>query len=381
MKIGLIQNDSPYNIQEFLFREMKVVLEQEHHHVEIIPLVYRIENDRTIDILMDTVEKGNYDLLLTMDLTGFERRLMEDECFYNRVFCPMIHLITKDAWYFSHFLNQRLNFSMFFYIENDYNRRYIADTFRHFPNIETLPSCGFYRESRKWEERAIDVYFPVTYERPEDIYVQIEEKAPVFQNLIQRFIRDVMEGTPRSFYDSICDYLKQISFECTTDEMVDMMTELSIVTKYLKMYFADLCVRTLLDAGICVTVSGKGWDTYKGTEGRMPQILGENGLPYEEMLKIMGNSKVVLHNQSHKSTDLSEGVINARLQGAIVFSDRVCEDACIKKGVITYDIHHMEELPILVKQALQSPQPPQDFEIEDYSLRPIIENMVSNCFS
>ena len=210
---------------------------------------------------------------------------------------------------------------------------------------------------------------------------QINDMPSVFKSMSLHLIDVMKQQKASSFYDAVTEYFHQIKFEYTSEEMIDIMSEISVVTKYIKMYFVDECVRRMVDAGISVTVSGNGWGSYVGTDGKMPVILGDNGILYEKQLEAMGNSKIVFHNQSHKSNDVSERVVNGLLNGAVVLSNCTYEDEKINKEVITYDIHHLDRLPQLVSEILVQTPKESEMNAEDYSIRPAVLKMVENCFS
>lgn len=381
-RIAIIQNHSPYDRQAYLLGEVKQELDRIGYATDLLDYDYYNDKGDFTDFLVEKIEKPDYDLVITVDLTGFERRLLEDETFYNQLYCPMVNIISKDAWYFSQYLGQRLNFTMFFYAMQESSVRYIKKMFPNFPNIDEISGKGsFVSGGKPFDQREIDVYFPTSYENAEGIKNTILQMPEIIQKMELYLINEMLKKNATNLYDEIVLYFEKIKFSYSSEEFVDIINELQIVQRYIKMYYVEKCVNTMAQCGIPVTVSGKGWKNFVQKEGTKIQILGEDGLSYEETLRTMGNSKIVFSTQQHKGKSVHERVSNAILNGAIAFTDTFPIEHKDQKGVVPYDIHQIEKLPDLILKTLEEGYGKEEINRKDDYFSSAVAKIVESCFS
>lgn len=351
-QIALVQNDSAYDMQKFVIGQVKNVLEARDYQVDLFAFEKMNTVESVREFIEELVKKKEYAYVSTLDMTGFEKRLTGDDTLYNKLYCPMINILTKDAWYYSHYLDQRLNFNMFFYHPYQYSVDYIRETFLNFPNIDLLAPVGFsLGECREWKDRTIDIYYPASYVRPSDLKKQMQELPQVFRKIADSLVEQMLAKEESVFYEELKSCLKRMRFECSEEELVDILKILEPVPAYVKMYYEDQCVRQMLRAGLQITVSGRGWKDFQPENGKMPVILGENGLTYEEMLRTMGNAKIVFNNQAHKRTNPHVRILNGMMQGALCVTDcfRGWKELFEEDSFfVTYSDAHTEAIPELI---------------------------------
>ena len=101
-------------------------------------------------------------------------------------------------------------------------------------------------------------------------------------------------------------------------------------------------VRNLLRTGCDVTVYGEGWEEFEPAEeekGRLHSIGGQAGFRFEELLDIMGNSKIILQNQIRHPEGLTMVFMCAMANGAAVLADRhpILEESFGDEALLFYD--------------------------------------------
>lgn len=79
------------------------------------------------------------DVLVTVDLPGFEQRTLTDNISYNLLDCKQLHLLLHENPGNESCLAGQLSIAMFFYCEGDalYNR--LAQRYPHLPYLKKLP--------------------------------------------------------------------------------------------------------------------------------------------------------------------------------------------------------------------------------------------------
>lgn len=371
-RIALIQNTSDHGMQKFILNDISKLLNEQGYEATVLQFQYFDDKGKFEDFIVQKIEKPDYDLVITMDLTGFERRIMEDETFYNQLYCPMINLMTKDAWYFSHYLEQRLNFSMFFYTLYQHNVDYIRETFWKFPNIDIIPPAGFQSsDCMEYQKRSDAVYLLGDYQNPQCILAKISELPDVFAKIANTLIGRMKQNPRHSLYEELKQYFEEIQFPCQKEELVDILSELSLISTYLEMEQTDLILHTLLAADIPVLVSGRGW----GKISEKIVILGNEEYPFEEMLKTMGKTKIVLYNTKGHAGEPGIEAVSALQSGALVLSNGTGYE-----GMIPFSQKELPLLPEKIRE-LFTQEGSKTSSSEKSQFSPAILKMVENCFS
>ena len=141
--IVLVQGNSLYDIQRITCGRVKEILEQRGFQVTVTDRTeYAAEH-----LFIQQLEEIKPDAVFTMDMTGFECKTLGDEVSYNGIPCRMMHFLSKAPWEYV-ILNQRYNFTMFFYC----SRQMDCDAIRHYYDriihVGCLPQSP-YEESQK----------------------------------------------------------------------------------------------------------------------------------------------------------------------------------------------------------------------------------------
>ena len=180
---------------------------------------------------------------------------------------------------------------------------------------------------------------------------QIQELPQVFRKIADVLIEQMLKKENSVFYEELTSCLQRMNFTCSEEELVDIFKLMEPVPAYVKMYFEDRCVRQMLKAGLRVTVSGRGWEDFQSEKGALPEILGKNGLTYGEMLRAMGDAKIVFNNQAHKRTNPHARILNGMMQGAVCVTDEFrgwkelfAEDSLF----LTYSDARIEDMPDMI---------------------------------
>jgi hypothetical protein len=89
--------------------------------------------------LFSRVKELQPDVLITVDLLGFEQSTLTDNISYNLLDCKQIHLLLNEKNNKEHFLNKQLSISMFFYCLGDTYYDYLSTAYPNLPYLKKIP--------------------------------------------------------------------------------------------------------------------------------------------------------------------------------------------------------------------------------------------------
>lgn len=78
------------------------------------------------------------DILISVDLLGFEQGTLTGNISYNLLNCKQIHLILQDKTENEKYLSKVLSIAMFFYCAGDAHFQYLSQTYPHLPYLKRL---------------------------------------------------------------------------------------------------------------------------------------------------------------------------------------------------------------------------------------------------
>lgn len=133
MKILILSEQPIHNIEGMKYFLDKLIQEDK---AEITCLQYIPVGGRDI---ISEIKARRPDVLITVDLVGFEQRTLTDNISYNLLDCKQLHLLLHENPRNESYLAGQLSIAMFFYCAGDalYNR--LAQRYPHLPYLKKLP--------------------------------------------------------------------------------------------------------------------------------------------------------------------------------------------------------------------------------------------------
>ena len=150
-------------------------------------------------------------------------------------------------------------------------------------------------------------------------------------------------------------------------DVIDMM-ELSLAQEQVKqlfrfsepidwmarMYYREKIISIIAEAGIDIWLLGRGWENHPSTELHNVHIINDR-VPFADTLSVMEKAKINLNVMPWFKDGAHDRVFNSILNGAVCVSDTsryLSEELKEGEGVSYYDLKHLEQLPVKVKDLL-----------------------------
>ncbi len=94
------------------------------------------------------------DLLVTVDLLGFEQRTLTDNLSYNIMDCKQVHLLLGKPAAGESCLRRQLSIAMFFYCVGDAYYRYLKEQYPHLPYLKQIQGWQMGEDERAAEKNS-----------------------------------------------------------------------------------------------------------------------------------------------------------------------------------------------------------------------------------
>ena len=200
-----------------------------------------------------------------------------------------------------------------------------------------------------YQDRKYELFFPASNVRwEEDVAYRYLGLTGALRTIAEETIRFLLEHTEFCLEEAMEAVLTrygetevlELSKECleAAGEYIDF---------YVRIHARNQVIRSLLNAGMTVTVCGRKWSEFPKNEMEKThlQILGEE-LPYEDVNEVMADSKVVLNVMPWFKDGSHERIAMGSMNGAVCVTDasKYVHEIWGETGVVYYDWRKPDEL-------------------------------------
>ena len=200
-----------------------------------------------------------------------------------------------------------------------------------------------------YQDRKYELFFPASNVRwEEDVAYRYLGLTGALRTIAEETIRFLLEHTEFCLEEAMEAVLTrygetevlELSKECleAAGEYIDF---------YVRIHARNQVIRSLLNAGMTVAVCGRNWSEFPKNEIEKThlQILGEE-LPYEEVIEVMADSKVVLNVMPWFKDGSHERIAMGSMNGAVCVTDasKYVHEIWGETGVVYYDWRKPDEL-------------------------------------
>ena len=127
------------------------------------------------------------------------------------------------------------------------------------------------------------------------------------------------------------------------------------MTSYVISYFREKVIKTILDAGITLTVYGDSWKNSPFAGYSNLEILPE--VTPADSLKEYASARLSLNVMAWHKAGFTERIANSMLNRSVVVSDRTtCLEEQYEDGgeILLFDLGHLDELPDRIRELLDN---------------------------
>lgn len=150
--------------------------------------------------------------------------------------------------------------------------------------------------------------------------------------------------------------LDEYEFERTDSEFHYMLIMLNKADKYIREYFREKMIKTVLESDIILNVHGNGWTNFPSN--KKSNLIIREGYG-DEALKSLLQTKISLNIMPWFRGGFQERIASAMLSGAISLTDTsdYIEDKFIKgNNIVIYSLKDLDNLPNIITDLLSNPE-------------------------
>lgn len=203
------------------------------------------------------------------------------------------------------------------------------------------------------DERDFDVLFTGNFTPKEEFDQYIERNGDEYAVFYRSMIDELIKNPSKPDDAVMEEHLRREFPDAPDKDICGTIANMIFIDTYIRFYFREKVVKTLLDHKIHVHCIGKGWDRLTC---KYPEYL-----TYEEdqaslgCLKRMTNAKISLNVMPWFKNGAHDRVFNAMANGAVCVTDHsiyLDEQLTDNENVIFYDLSDIEALPKRIKMLL-----------------------------
>lgn len=208
---------------------------------------------------------------------------------------------------------------------------------------QTVSSSEMVQDQER-KQRTTDVIFTGNYTEPsffnKNIHWINEEYAAFYQGIINELI----VHPDRTIEEVELAHCEREMGANSTGDLRPALHKMIFIDLYLRNYFRGKIVAAVCDAGIPVTVIGKGWEKLTLSHKENLKILPQTDS--KACLEALWNAKISLNVMPWFKDGAHDRVFNSILNGAVCVSDMsryLCDELPEGFGVCYYDLNHPEQ--------------------------------------
>lgn len=219
------------------------------------------------------------------------------------------------------------------------------------------------------DSRELDVLFTGNFTPKEQfeqyIYRLGDEYAKFYLDILDELLKK-----PDLQDDLVMEkYLRAEFPEATNEELRTTMSNMIFIDTYIRNYYREKVIQTLVDAKIPVHCIGHGWHLL---DCKHPEYLSYEKNQYSlDCLKRMTNAKISINVMPWFKDGAHDRVFNAMANGSVCVTDHSAYlDETLTEGenVLFYELEHLEKLPGKIRSLLNSPDKMKTLSDNGYSL-------------
>lgn len=218
-----------------------------------------------------------------------------------------------------------------------------------------LPPGGVKPDERKdLPRKTKDLIFLGTYNDYRELLSLIRKSDRNTRFLAGAFLLEMTKHPNQTAEDALEKVLRQRKHTVSADDFLNILDSLKPMINCAMIYYREKTVRTLLEAGIPLTVYGDTWK--KAPFAEHPLLSVVPAVTPEDSLTELACAKMSLNVMAWHKDGFTERIANSMLYRSIVVSDRsTCLEEQYQDGeeLILFDLTEIELLPGRIRVLLQ----------------------------
>ncbi len=337
--------------------------------------LYDQKNEEESSLALARFTGWSDSILVTFNFEGIQEVTLYDgngHSLWEKRDIPLVNIAVDHPFFYPHFLSEKRK--NFYEISIDrYHMQYMKEYYPDIHGNYFLPLGGtsLFPDNNypPLSNRSYDVVFTGNFTPKETFDCHIERLGEEYATFYRTMIDELIQNPELPDEMVMEKHLKKEFPDISKKELSESISNMIFIDTYIRFYFREKVVQTLVDAGIHVHCVGFGWEKLSC---KHPKNLTYEGNTLSlDCLKRISDAKFSLNVMPWFKDGAHDRVFNAMANGSICITDHSkyldeiltdCENA------VFYDLKEIERLPEKINALLQNPEKMESIAQKGYRL-------------
>lgn len=323
-------------------------------------VMYADDLEESIGKLMQFAAE-KVDAVITFNNLGFYLELAEGKNLWEELGIPCINILMDHPFRYHRFLLRAPSNGIVLCTD----RNHVEYIRRFYPNIQKtgyLPHGGILQTEayQTIMERDVEVLYAGSLSRyaAEGLVPDLGDISEYDGfDLSRQVLSELISSPERTTEAVIEEYFLKHGVTMPDERLREEISRLRFLDVYATSFFREQTVRYLVEHGISVTVYGQGWQECEWADN--PNLILGGIIPAGEVIRMMGESKIVLNTMTWFKAGAHDRIFNGMLAGAGVVTDTSSymeENFTDGRELAFFHLQELSRLPGQIRQLLENPE-------------------------
>lgn len=309
--------------------------------------------------LDETILTRHYDAFIGFNTTLPSIQMPDGSYVMDFYECPFFNIIVDPPYYHNNALNSHMNNLHCIFLDKghvDYCNQYYSPC----KSVEMGYLLGPIGNEVPYRERKIDVLFTgglYDFENIKDQYLD-ELTSVELRKLFLYLIECGKRYPEKTTVESVRTWIDHYNYEISSGDFNLIMGTIGLKAEYyLRGYYREQIVRTLLREGVKIHIAGSGWEKLAVEEMYKDNLVLMGSLDMQQTGDITSDSKILINVMPWFKDGIHDRILTAMHNGTVCVSDSSSYiDSRFEnmENIVLYDLKQIDEVPNKVKWLLNN---------------------------
>lgn len=293
--------------------------------------------------------------VVTFNNLGFNMEIIKGQNIWEQLQIPCINILMDHPFIHKKALDEAPSNAVVICPD----RNHMKFVQRFYPQIQVvgfLPHGGKTKniQAKPIVERNIDILYAggISYKFIEQSKPDFKEFTFDAENIADEAYEELIKHPYRTTEEVIEEKLIESGINLSDNELLDVIEKLHYVDMLAVSYYREKTIKTLVEAGLKVTLYGTGWEVCEWINNKNLDYRGR--VSADEIVDLMYDSKIVLNTMTWFKDGTHDRVFNGMLAKAVAVTDSsiYMEENFTADELVMFELEDIDKLPQIISGLL-----------------------------
>lgn len=293
--------------------------------------------------------------VVTFNNLGFNMEIIKGQNIWEQLQIPCINILMDHPFIHKKALDEAPSNAVVICPD----RNHMKFVQRFYPQIQIvgfLPHGGKTKniQAKPIVERNIDILYAggISYKFIEQSKPDFKEFTFDAENIADEAYEELIKHPYRTTEEVIEEKLIESGINLSDNELLDVIEKLHYVDMLAVSYYREKTIKTLVEAGLKVTLYGPGWEVCEWINNKNLDYRGR--VSADEIVDLMYDSKIVLNTMTWFKDGTHDRVFNGMLAKAVAVTDSsiYMEENFTADELVMFELEDIDKLPQIISGLL-----------------------------